>query len=76
MRCKGKSQKNMTQIKIFMNTNKVYGSQEKLENDVNSFLKENDGKITVKDIKYTTTEGNHDSPGWNNWTVMVIYDVK
>jgi len=43
----------MTQIKIFMNTNKVYGSQEKLENDVNSFLKENDGKITVKDIKYT-----------------------
>lgn len=75
MRCKGESQKNMTQIKIFMNTNKVYGSQEKLENDVNSFLKENDGKITVKDIKYTTTECNHDSPEWNNWTVMVIYDV-
>ena len=65
----------MTQIKFFMNTKSVYGSREKLENEVNAFLKENEGKIIVKDIKYTTTEVNHDSPDWNNWTVMVIYDV-
>ena len=58
-----------------MNTNNVYGYREKLESEVNNFLKENDGNITVKDIKYTMTEVNHDSPDWNNWTVMVIYDV-
>ena len=46
---------------------------------VNDFLSENDGKITVKDIKYTLQNPNphqvfnHDV---KYWTIMVIYETK
>lgn len=66
----------MTQIKIFMNTQEVANVQEIIEKHVNEFLKENDGKIIVKDIKYSVTEGNFSNPIWKNWTVMVIYEVR
>ena len=66
----------MTQIKIFINENKVPNYNENLEKQVNEFLKENDGKIVVKDIKYTATEINPQNPLWRNWSVMVIYDVR
>ena len=66
----------MTQIKIFINANHEANAHEKLEKQVNDFLVENDGKIIVKDIKYSVTEGNFDNPIWKNWTVMVIYEVR
>ena len=66
----------MTQIKIFINSNHEANAHEKLEKQVNDFLVENDGKIIVKDIKYSVTEGNFDNPIWKNWTVMVIYEVR
>ncbi len=64
----------MTQIKIFMNTKEVANVQEIMEKQVNDFLKENEDKIIVKDIKYSVTEGNFGNPIWKNWTVMVIYE--
>ena len=66
----------MTQIKIFINAKHEANAHEKLEKQVNDFLVENDGKIIVKDIKYSVTEGNFDNPIWKNWTVMVIYEVR
>ena len=45
-----------------------------MEKQVNDFLKENEDKIIVKDIKYSVTEGNFGNPIWKNWTVMVIYE--
>lgn len=66
----------MTQIKIFINANHEANVHEKLEKQVNDFLKENEGKIIVKDIKYSVTEGNFGNPIWKNWTVMVIYEVR
>ena len=66
----------MTQIKIFINKNNETNVHEKIEKQVNDFLKENEGKIIVKDIKYSVTEGNFDNPIWKNWTMMVIYEVK
>lgn len=65
----------MTQIKIFINTRQDANYQEELEKEVNGFLKENDGKIMVKDIKYTSNEINPHNPLWRNWSVMVIYDM-
>lgn len=62
------------QIKLFLN-NREYDSQKQLEKEVNSFLVEHKDRIKVRDIKYSTIETNHSSPGWNNWTVMVIYEV-
>ena len=56
-----------------MNTNEVANVQEIIEKQVNEFLKENDGKIAVKDIKYTSTDKGNCL--WRNWTVMVIYDL-
>ncbi len=66
----------MTQIKIFINTKGVANFHEDLEKQVNGFLKENESKIVVKDIKYSSEDStpNH-SPIWRNWTVMVIYDI-
>ena len=66
----------MTQIKIFINSNHEANAHEKLEKQVNDFLKENEGKIIVKDIKYSATEGNFHNPIWKNWTVMVIYELR
>ena len=64
----------MTQIKIFMNTEEEANVQEIIEEQVNEFLKENDGKIVVKDVKYTSTDTGNCL--WRNWTVMVVYDLK
>ena len=66
----------MTQIKIFINANHEAKAHEKLEKQVNDFLEENDGKIIVKDNKYSVTEGNFHNPIWKNWTVMVIYGLR
>lgn len=65
----------MTQIKLFINTKGVANYHEDLEKQVNVFLKENAGKIVVKDIKYSSNEINPKNPMWRNWTVMVIYDA-
>ena len=66
----------MTRIKIFINSKNEANAHEKLEKQVNDFLKENEGTIIVKDIKYSVTEGNFGNPIWKNWTVMVIYDAQ
>lgn len=48
---------------------------EKIENQINDFLKENDGKIIVKDIKYTAEIPNQGNAIWKIWTAMVIYET-
>ena len=62
----------MTQIKIFTETTPEL---EKIEKQINAFLKENDGKILVKDIKYTAESPNPNNSVWKNWTVMIIYEI-
>ena len=62
----------MTQIKFF--TEKT-PKLEKIEKQINAFLKDNDGKILVKDIKYTAESPNPNNSTWKNWTVMVIYET-
>jgi len=62
----------MTQIKLF--TEKT-PELEKIEKQINAFLKENDGKILVKDIKYTAESPNPNNSVWKNWTVMIIYEI-
>ncbi len=50
---------------------------ERLAEKVNDFLAENDGKIKVKDIKYSIQSPNqHQVLNLNvqYWTVMVIYE--
>ncbi len=73
----------MTQIKIFAETTYSNPSDKKvmttggLEKKVNDFLAENDGKITVKDVKYSIQSPNpHQILNLNvqHWTVMVIYE--
>lgn len=83
----------MTQIKIFykqtfdtsedarmdVRARGVYPTSiREFENEVNAFLTENEGKITVKDIKYTTRSMT-DNDGITHpdffWTVMVIYET-
>lgn len=74
----------MTQIKIFTEST-YHGSMdpkaptiETLTQKVNDFLAENDGKITVKDIKYTIQSPNpHQilNLSVKDWTVMVIYET-
>ena len=75
----------MTQIKVFSETtfsgmvSKDALKLDGLTKKVNDFLSENDGKITVKDIKYTLQNPNphqvfnHDV---KYWTIMVIYETK
>lgn len=61
----------MTQIKLFKDrTSHV----EKIESTVNEFLKENEDKIIVRDIKYASEI--LDSAYNIIWTVMIIYDLK
>lgn len=62
----------MTQIKLF--TEKT-PELEKIEKQINAFLKDNDGKILVKDIKYTAESPNPNNSVWKNWTVMIIYET-
>ena len=63
----------MTQIKLFLDKTP---EMEKFEKKVNDFLKENDGKIEVRDIKYTIEDPNPNNKAWLSWTAMVVYDVK
>lgn len=79
----------MTQIKIFYHQTidsedvRMWVSNPKtindLEKEVNDFLAENEGKITLKDIKYTT-QSMTDKDGVTHpdlifWTVMVVYET-
>ncbi len=60
----------MTQIKLFnARTPKI----EDMEKKVNDFLAENDGKINVRDIKYTGDP--FENNNWVRWTAMVVYDT-
>ena len=61
----------MTQIKVF--SAHQYGT-ETIENKVNNFLKENEGKIIFRDIKYVEQPKEHTGNGWHEWTVVVVYD--
>lgn len=63
----------MTQIKLF---SEKTPDMEKFEKRINEFLKENDGNIIVKDIKYTVASPNTSNSVWKNWTVMIIYETK
>ena len=49
---------------------------EAFEKKVNDFLKENEGKIQVRDIKYTAESPNPNDSVLKNWTAMVIYETK
>ena len=48
---------------------------EAFEKKVNDFLKENEGKIQVRDIKYTAESPNPNDSVLKNWTVMVLYET-
>ena len=47
---------------------------EKIEGVINAFLTENEGKIDVRDIKYTH-EGS-DGQTWGVWTALIEYELK
>ena len=73
----------MTQIKIFAETtfsgtiSKDAQTIDGLTKKVNDFLAENDGKITVKDIKYSIQSPNPRqilNLSVQHWIVMVIYE--
>lgn len=63
----------MTQIKLFKDKTP---DMVKFESSVNEFLKENEDKIIVRDIKYTSEKPNPHNSAWDIWTVMIIYDLK
>ena len=63
----------MTQIKFFMYRTP---DMEAFEKKVNDFLKDNEGKIQVRDIKYTAESPNPNDSVLKNWTAMVIYETK
>lgn len=63
----------MTQIKLFKDQTP---DMDKFESKVNDFLKENEDKIIVKDIKYTSVKPNPHNSAWDSWTAMIIYDIK
>ena len=63
----------MIQIKLFAEKTP---EMEKFENKINAFLKENDGKIIINDIKYSAESPNPNNSVWKNWTAMVIYETK
>ena len=48
---------------------------EKFEKQINTFLSEHKDTIIVKDIKYTADYVKPNNSAWQNWTVMVIYEV-
>ena len=62
----------MTQIKLFTETTP---EMEKIEKKINAFLKDNDGKILVKDIKFSAESPNPNNSAWKYWTVMIIYET-
>lgn len=62
----------MVQIKLFRDHTP---DMEKVEKQINTFLSEHRDTIIVKDIKYTAEYPNPSNRAWQNWTVMVIYEV-
>jgi hypothetical protein len=62
----------MVQIKLFRDHTP---DMEKVEKQINTFLREQEGRIVVKDIKYTTDYVPPHNSAWQNWTAMVIYEV-
>ena len=62
----------MVQIKLFRDRT---SDMEKFEKQINTFLSEHKDTIIVKDIKYTAEYPNPGNGAWQNWTVMVIYEV-
>lgn len=62
----------MVQIKLFRDCTP---DMEKVEKQINAFLSEHKDTIIVKDIKYTAEYPNPSNGAWQNWTVMVIYEV-
>ena len=62
----------MVQIKLFKDHTPY---MEKFEKQVNNFLSEHKDKIVVRDIKYSADYPNPNNSAWQNWTVMVIYEV-
>lgn len=71
----------MVQIKLFKAKTPIYKVKtphmEMFESTVNEFLKENEDKIIVRDIKYTSEILDpNNSAGDIFWTVMIIYDLK
>ena len=62
----------MVQIKLFRDHTP---EMEKFEKQINAFLSEHKDTIIVKDIKYTAEYPNSGNRAWQNWTVMVIYEV-
>ena len=62
----------MVQIKLFRERTP---DMEKVEKQINAFLSEHRDTIIVKDIKYTAEYPNPSNGAWQNWTVMVIYEV-
>lgn len=62
----------MVQIKLFR---ECTPDIEKVEKQINAFLSEHKDTIIVKDIKYTAEYPNSGNGAWQNWTVMVIYEV-
>ena len=62
----------MTQIKVF---SAHQPGTDVIENKVNNFLKENEGKIIFRDIKYVEQPKEHHGNPWHEWTVVVVYDL-
>ena len=62
----------MVQIKLFRDHTP---DMEKFEKQINTFLREQEGRIVVNDIKYTADYVNPNNSAWQNWTAMVIYEV-
>ena len=62
----------MTQIKVF---SAHQPGTDVIENKVNNFLKENEGKIVFRDIKYVEQPKEHHGNPWHEWTVVLVYDL-
>ena len=62
----------MEQIKIFW---KKANLPSELEAQVNDFLSENEAKISVKDIQYTTATTAKENSDKLVWSAMVRYEV-
>lgn len=62
----------MEQIKMFW---KKANLPSELEAQVNDFLSENEAKISVKDIQYTTATTAKENSDQLVWSAMVRYEV-
>lgn len=62
----------MEQIKMFRSKANL---PDALESQVNNFLKENEAKISVKDIQYNTATTAKENSDQLVWTAMLRYEV-